>query len=127
MSAQDTKWLVPDGWMPPKGSGAVEGHEAICVLNIGDRDATVTMTFYFEDREPDVVGPLQCLARRTRHYRLDFPHELNGYELTPETPYALVVDTDVPVTVQHTRVDTRSPQLALMTSTAVAAGPRSGR
>lgn len=123
MTAQDTKWLVPDGWMPPKGTGAVEGHEAICVLNVGDQDASVILTFFFEDREPDVVGPLHCGARRTRHFRLDLAHEIDGYALAPETPYALVVDTDVPVTVQHTRVDTRSPQLALMTSIAVAAGP----
>jgi len=122
MTALDTRWLVPDGWMPPRGTGEVEGHEAICVLNVGDQDASVTLTFYFEDREPDVVGPLRCDARRTRHFRLDLVHELDGYVLPPETPYALVVDTDVPVTVQHTRVDTRSPQLALMTVTAVAEG-----
>lgn len=122
MTAQDTRWLVPDGWMPPRGTGAVEGHEAICVLNIGHRDASIILTFYFEDRDPDVVGPLSCGARRTRHFRLDFAHEIDGYVLSPETPYALVVEADVPVTVQHTRVDTRSPQLALMTVTAVAAG-----
>jgi hypothetical protein len=123
MSAESTTWLVPDGWMPPRGTGEVEGHEAICVLNIGDQDAAVTLTFYFEDRDPDVVGPLACGARRTRHFRLDAADEIDGYVLAPETPYALVIETDVPVTVQHTRVDTRSPKLALMTSTAVAAGP----
>ena len=113
------RWLVPDGWMPSKGTGDVEGHEAVCVLNLSTHAAKLTFTFVFEDREPQIVSDLTCASMRTRHFRLDFPHELNGFELPAETPYALVVDSDVPVTVQHTRVDTRGT-LALMTTMATA-------
>jgi hypothetical protein len=114
-----TRWLVPDGWMPPHGDAEVDGHEAVCLLNTSDRDASVRLTFYFEDREPATVEGLACPARRTRHFRLDRPHEVGGYELPAETPYALVLESDVPVTVQHTRVDTRQTALSLMTTMAV--------
>ncbi|MGW3809297.1 sensory rhodopsin transducer [Micromonospora sp. NPDC005113] len=114
-----TRWLVPDGWMPPRGTADVEGHEAVCLLNTGDRPARVTLTFFFEDAEPVAVEGLGCDARRTRHFRLDRPEEIGGYELPAETPYALVVDSDVPITVQHTRVDTRATALTLMTTMAV--------
>jgi hypothetical protein len=112
-----THWLIPDGWMPPPGTGEVKGHEAVCVLNLTAQPAALTFTFYFEDKEPETVDGLICGARRTRHFRLDFAHEIGGYVLPPETPYALVVESDQPITVQHTRVDTRG-DLALMTTLA---------
>lgn len=118
MNTQVTQWLIPDGWMPPPGDGAVKGHEAICILNLTDSPAELSLTFYFEDKEPETVRGLACGARRTRHFRLDFAHEIGDYVLPPETPYALVVESDQPVTVQHTRVDTRG-DLALMTTLAM--------
>jgi hypothetical protein len=114
-----TRWLIPDGWMPPHGSADIEGHEAVCLLNLGDEPAEIALTFYFEDAEPIRVAGLACGARRTRHLRLDRPEEIGGHVLASELPYALVVDASVPVTVQHTRVDTRSSSLALMTTAAI--------
>lgn len=120
-----TTWIVPDGWMPPHGDGLVLGHEAICLLNRGDRDADVTLTFYYEDAEPDRVSGLGCAAQRTRHIRLDRPEELAGYELAAERPYALAIESDVPITVQHTRVDTRQTALTLMSVMALPEGGQS--
>lgn len=113
------RWVVPDGWMPPHGDETVDGHEAICLLNTGASDAHLVLTFYFEDAEPERVEGLTCGARRTRHFRLDRPEEIGGYVLAAELPYALVIESDAPVTVQHTRVDTRQSSLALMTAMAV--------
>lgn len=115
-------WLIPDGWMPPAGSGEVAGHEAVCVLNLSDTGANLTFAFYFENRGPQKVTGLFCDAQRTRHFRLDFPEELQGFVLEAETPYALEVSSDQPVTVQHTRVDTRGGGIALMTTMAVRGG-----
>ena len=65
-------------------------------------------TFY-EDREP--VGPVDVTlgARRTWHVRLDDPL-LGGVELPRGVPYAYTVESDVPIVVQHSRLDTsRTP------------------
>ncbi len=123
MSETVTRWLIPDGWMPPHGSSPIAGHEAVCILNLGDAPAHLRFSFYFEDREPQIIDGLECGARRTRHFRLDVPDELGGFVLPAETPYALVVDSDVNVSVQHTRVDTRG-QLSLMTTMATAVESR---
>jgi len=114
-----TRWAIPDGWMPSGEAHGIEGHEAICVLNLGERDAALAITVLFEDREPETIRGLACGAARTRHFRLDRPHELGGYEWPFETPYAAVVESDVPVLVQHTRVDTRGGAVALMTTLGV--------
>ncbi|WP_371878665.1 sensory rhodopsin transducer [Conexibacter sp. S30A1] len=112
------RWIIPDGWMPTGSSAGIDAHEAVCVVNLATHDAQLTFTFLFEDREPDVVDGLICGARRSRHFRLDWPHELGGYRLAAETPYSLLVESDSPISVQHTRVDTRAGGIALMTTMA---------
>ena len=119
MTSAARRWIVPDGWMPEAGDGPVPGHEAVCLVNLGDRDADVRLTVLFEDAEPLVVTGLRCAAQRTRHVRLDLADEMGGTPLPTQTPYALVVDATQPVYVQHTRVDPRP--VALMTTMAVAA------
>lgn len=88
-------------------------HEAACILNTSDQDVRVEITVYFEDREP--AGPYQLVvaARRTKHVRMN---DLADPEPIPhDTPYAAVIASDVPIIVQHTRLDTRQSELALMT------------
>ena len=67
----------------------------------------VTITVYFADREP--AGPYQVTvpARRTHHVRLN---RLDDPEPIPQdTDYASVIESDVPIVVQHTRLDSRQP------------------
>ena len=46
-------WLFPDGYIPEKqGQSKTDSHEAIMILNTGSRDATVSMTIYFDDAPP---------------------------------------------------------------------------
>jgi hypothetical protein len=100
------KWFVPDAYLPEASSGSAVSHEASCLLNTTDEDAHVRFTFYFEDREP--VGPVDGTlgARRTWHVRLDDPSQIGGVELPRGVPYAYTVESDVPIVVQHSRLDT---------------------
>ena len=106
MNSGKRKWFVPDGYLPSRSSGDAVSHEAACLLNVSDMDARVHLTFYFEDREP--IGPVELMlgARRTRHVRLDDPGVLDGVELPRDVPYAYTVECDVPIVVQHSRLDT---------------------
>jgi hypothetical protein len=87
-------WFVPDGFLPAESSGGFVSHEAACLLNAGDEDARVVLTFFFEDGEP--VGPVELAlaARRTRHVRLDDPAALGGVTLPRGVPYAYAVESD---------------------------------
>ncbi len=111
-------WLIPDGFIPQESSGAHESHEAICVLNTSGRDANLYISFYFEDREPVRDVSVTVPAERTRHIRTDQPEQVGGTEVPRGVPYAVRVESDVLITVQHSRMDTTQPALSLMTAMA---------
>ena len=100
------KWFVPDAYLPARSSGEAVSHEAACLLNPSGTAAMVRFTFYFEDRDP--IGPIDVAlaARRTSHVRLDDPGAIGGVELPRGVPYAYTVESDVPVVLQHSRLDT---------------------
>ena len=113
-----TRWVIPEGWIPAWSHGpapALTSHEAACILNANDADAHIAITVYFEDREP--VGPFELVveARRTRHVRFN---ELGGEAIPRATPYSSVIVSDEPVVVQHTRLDSRSRRLGLLSTLA---------
>ena len=114
-----TRWAIPEGYIPPSSTGAsrqMTSHEAACILNAGDGDAHVEITVFFSDREP--AGPYRVIvpARRTLHLRFN---ELEAPEPIPrDTDYASVIKSDVPIVVQHTRLDSRQAELALLTTLA---------
>ncbi len=45
-------WLIPDGFLHSVSLNDQVSHEAVCVLNTSDKDAVISLTLYFEDREP---------------------------------------------------------------------------
>jgi hypothetical protein len=115
-------WVIAEGYIPGGSTGPepqMLSHETACLLNSGDVDAHVTMTVFFGDREP--AGPFEVTvpARRTLHQRFN---ELRDPEPIPtETDYACVIESDVPIVVQHTRLDSRQAENALMTTIAFGA------
>jgi hypothetical protein len=117
-SAGKLRWYVPDAYLPGESSHGVESHESACLLNTGETDASVRLTFYFEDREP--AGPVELVlpARRTRHVRLTDPASLGGLELPRDVPFAYSVESDVPIVVQHSRLDTSAGAYTLATTVA---------
>jgi hypothetical protein len=117
MSGGKRYWFVPDAYLPATSTGGFASHEAACLLNAGGEDARISFTFFFEDRDP--LGPVEVTlgARRTRHVRLDDPGSLGGLELPRGVPYAYTVESDVPIVLQHSRLDT-SGGYALFTSVA---------
>ena len=117
-SAGHLRWYVADAFLPADSSHGVVSHEAACLLNVGPRNAHLRLTFFFEDREP--LGPveLELGARRTRHVRLDDAGSLGGLELPRGVPYAYSVESDVPVVLQHSRLDTSAGAYTLFTTIA---------
>jgi hypothetical protein len=113
-------WLIPDGYLatPPGDGKPYQSHEAICVLNTGTEEAHIKLDFYFEDREPIKDVSITVGAERTFHIRLDKPDHLDGVQLPLDVPYAIRIRSDVPIIVQHSRLDTTQANLALMTTIA---------
>lgn len=112
-SRGNTKWVIPDGYIPPKSSGELESHESICVLNMEKQDARLSITVFFEDREPLEQIEVVVSARRTSHIRTA-GLRANGESIPAGVPYALIVESDTSIIVQYSRLDTTQPELALM-------------
>ncbi len=93
-------------------------HETACILNTNDVDAHVEIMIYFADREP--TGPYRITVppRRTVHQRFN---DLQEPEPIPKaTNYASTITSDVAIVVQHTRLDSRQSENALITTIAFA-------
>ena len=116
------RWAIAEGYIPSESSFSdrtLISHETACILNVTDRDAHVTVTIFFANREP--VGPyrLTVAARRTLHLRFN---DLEEPQPVPrDTDYASVFESDVPIVVQHTRMDSRRAEIALLSTMAYAA------
>lgn len=112
-------WAIPEGYIPDGSTGPepeMESHETLCILNTTDNEATIEITVFFPDREP--VGPFEktVSAERTKHFRFN---EFDDPEKIPRgEPFASVIESDTPVVCQHTRLDSRQAENALLTTIA---------
>jgi hypothetical protein len=115
-------WAIAEGYIPGQSTGPapqMTSHEAVCMLNAGDADAHVEIMIYFEDRDP--VGPYSVTvpARRTSHLR--FNNLDDPAPIPRDTSYSSVISSDVPIVCQHTRLDSRQAENALLSTIAWAA------
>ena len=112
-------WAIAEGYIPPASTGTTRelvSHETVCILNAGDRDARVAITVYFADRAPAGPYVFDVAAKRTRHLRFN---DFTDPEPVPQgTDFSSVIVADVPIVVQHTRLDTRQAALALLSTLA---------
>jgi hypothetical protein len=112
-------WAIPEGYIPSRSvSDAPDlvSHEAASLLNTSDREADVTITLFFKDREPAGPYGLKVGARRTLHMRFN---DLTDPEPVPrDTSYASVIESNESIVVQHTRLDSRQPGIALLSTVA---------
>ncbi len=112
-------WAVAEGYIPPASTGTsreLTSHETICILNAGAKEARIEVTVYFSDRAP--AGPFLFTvgAQRTRHLR--FNDFLDPEPIPMGADFSSVIRSDVPIVVQHTRLDSRQAALALLSTMA---------
>ena len=112
-------WIIAEGYIPSYGTGKepeFASHETACFLNTSDQDAHVRITIFFSDKDP--VGPYEVTvpARRTKHLR--FNDLKDPQEVPRDTDYASLIESDIPVVVQHTRLDSRQAENALLSTIA---------
>lgn len=114
-----THWAIAEGMIPSESNGPdpeMTSHETACILNATEKDAHVEIMIYFKDQDP--VGPYKVSvpAKRTLHLRFN---DLKDPQPIPrDTDYASTLFSDVPIVVQHTRLDSRQSANALLTTIA---------
>lgn len=112
-------WAIAEGYIPGESNGPepqMTSHETVCILNTSDHDAHIEITIYYTDRPPGGPYKLTVPARRVKHFRFN---DLNDPEAIPrDIDYASVIESDIPVVVQHTRLDSRQAESALISTVA---------
>lgn len=106
-------WIIPDGYIPEISSGTLTSHESICVLNTASEDAHLSITIFFEDRDPLENIEEVVQARRTKHIRTSSLAK-EGTPIPVGVPYAIEVKSNIPIIVQYSRLDTTQAENALM-------------
>ena len=113
------RWAIPEGYIPPESHGPepqMTSHETACLLNVSNDPAHVHVTIFYADRDP--AGPYKITVppRRTSHVRFN---DLQDPEPIPrDTDFASLFESDVPIVVQHTRLDSRQAENALLSTIA---------
>jgi len=114
-------WAIAEGYIPADSHSKepeFTSHETACILNVNEQDAHVRITIYFSDRDP--IGPYEITvpAERTKHLR--FNDLKDPSPIPKETDYSSVIESDIPIVVQHTRLDSRQAENALLSTIAFA-------
>jgi hypothetical protein len=115
------RWAIAEGWIPPTSHGpepAMTSHETACLLNTNDKDAHVEIMIYFRDRHP--AGPYKVTVPAQRTFHLRFNNLKDPERIPHATDYASTIESDVPIVVQHTRLDSRQADNALLSTIAFA-------
>jgi hypothetical protein len=114
-------WAIAEGYIPSQSSFSdptLISHETACILNAGDKEARVRITIYFTDREP--IGPYRVTVSPRRTLHLRFNDLTDPAPVPRDTAYSSVFESDVPIVVQHTRLDSRHAEVSLLSTTAYA-------
>lgn len=112
-------WAIAEGYIPTYSHTTgpeLLSHETACILNASDQEARVEITIFFADKDP--IGPyiVRVPPKRTKHVRFN---DLNDPQPIPKgTDYSSVLISNVEIVVQHTRLDSRQAENALMTTIA---------
>lgn len=112
-------WAIAEGYIPSESTGPspqMESHETVCILNAGEVDAEVEIIIFFSDRDP--VGPYKVLVERGRTKHVRFNNLKDPAPIPKDTDFASTIKSNVPVVVQHTRLDSRQAANALLSTIA---------
>src|SRR5689334_15644896 len=105
------RWAIAEGYIPKWSHGPepeMKSHESLCILNAADSHAEIEITIFFTDREPAGPFGFKVEPKRTKHIRLN---ELKDPESIPAgVEFSSVVESNVPIVVQHTRLDSRQAE-----------------
>jgi len=108
-------WAIAEGYIPKTSTGIgpeFESHETVCILNTGAQDAHVEITIYFSNQDPSGPHRFTINSQRTKHIRF------NDLEVPKGIDYSSTIISDLPVVVQHTRLDSRQSANALLSTIA---------
>ncbi|WP_026731106.1 sensory rhodopsin transducer [Fischerella sp. PCC 9605] len=114
-----TTWAIPGGHIPLRSTGhepEFTSRDELCLLNTSDQEANVEIAIFHADREPVGSYRLKVQARRVRHIR--FNDLIDPEAILLDTDYASVIESDVPIVVQFSRLDSSQAEKSILSTMA---------
>ena len=111
------QWYIVDGYRPspqPDPKAEYIGHESVMILNTNDCDAHLSISVYFEDRDPVENIPYVVPAKRIRCFKTDDSEALGGLSIGVGVQYSMEIKSDVGVIVQYGRLDVQQSNMEYM-------------
>lgn len=106
-------WIFCDGYLPPHGDNPeFQGHEALMITNLGNKDANIELTLIFENKEPKKVMNLKLDSMRTISIRMDAPLGEDKFLIGESVQYTVWVKSSVPICACFGRLDVRQTNMA---------------
>jgi hypothetical protein len=79
---------------------------------------SLQLTFYFEEREPVEITNVKVAPERSRHIRINELKLPDGRGFPAGLPYSLLINSDVPVVIQMSRLDTTQTNMSFLSTMA---------
>jgi hypothetical protein len=115
-------WVIAGGHIPLSSTGtepAFTSRDQLCLLNTNAKPATVNIMIYYENDPP--TGPYKIELKENCVRQVRFNDLVDPLPVSLDIPFAAVVESDVPIVVQFTRMDTSQSMLAGFSTMAFAA------
>ena len=112
-------WAFSGGCVPLESRGSEPefiSHDKIAVLNTSDKPATIGLFIYFEDTPPLGTFWVKIGPRRLRKIR--FNDLIDPLPIELGKNYSCLIQSDVPVVVQFSRMNSGTDKIAEMGSMA---------
>ena len=109
MATGQKTWVIPGGRIPLLSSGiepANTSRDELCILNTNESDASIQLVIYYEHQPP--VGPYVISVQAQRMRVIRFNDLVDPAPILLDMNYAVVINSDIPIVVQFTRVDSSS-------------------
>ena len=117
------QWVIPGGNVPVKSNGHepdFTSHDKLSILNTGSGKAAVKLTIYFADKDP--YGPYELEVESKRVKKLRFNDLIDPQAMPLDTDYGCVIESNVPIVVQFSRLDTNQAENAILSTMAYPIG-----
>ena len=112
------EWAFSAGHIPLRSTGkepAFTSHDKISVLNTSDSEAEIRITVFYEDKSPVKDHSITIPPRRVR--KIKFNDLIDPLPIPLDEPFGFVVQSNIPVIVQFSRMNTSSRNLAMFCAT----------
>lgn len=114
-------WIIPGGHIPLHSTGhepACTSHDKVSLLNTNLHEAKVHITIYYSDEEP--IGPYICSVASQRVRKIRINDLIDPLPVFLDRPYALVIQSELPIVIQFSRQSTEQQNQAFAGSMAFA-------